>query len=44
MNEDINVLEISTGKSVQNVRELKDYIKDLKAALDEVVRERMARK
>ena len=33
--EDVKVLEISTGKSVQNVRELREYIKALKDALND---------
>lgn len=33
--EDVNVLELSTGKSVANIKELRDYIKDLKAALND---------
>ena len=32
--EEVTVLELSTGTSVQNIRELRDYIKGLKEDLD----------
>ena len=33
--EDVNVLELSTGKSVANIKELRDYINELKQALND---------
>lgn len=33
--EDVNVLELSTGKSVANIKELRDYINQLKQALND---------
>lgn len=36
MAETVSIIEISTGKSVQNIGQLKDYIKDLKKSIDDV--------